>query len=422
MSTAMPASARTTSEDDTAGTSALGDPELRRFLLEYVKKRVPKADADDVVQTVLLDALASTKRPEDPAELRKWVVGIARHKCADVHRRSGRERPADDDLPEQPAPPSPVEERALVRWAEEQALSSREAGKTLDWMAREGEGDKLEHIAEEEKLPPARVRQRVSRMRRFLKERWLAEVALVAAIGALAFIVWRFLRKEDEPIIADPTRPPEGPTRVPEEPTSPDRERVAEGRRVREGALEVCRQGQDERCLEGLDRARELDPQGDAAEDVRDARERAAASLRQKRTPSPDPTDQKNDPAPKTSKLDGETKEPTKSAPPKKPAPVETSAPTPKAPPTTRSKSSKESILSDDGSTGNLDAPPAQTSEPRAAPAPSALFFPPDSKEPRRKATPTKSGPTKGPSKPQAPTFTPPPSQVAPQQELQGKK
>jgi RNA polymerase sigma factor (sigma-70 family) len=299
MSTAMAGPA---SPSATSG-AALGDPELRRFLRDYVKKRVGQDDVDDVVQTVLVDALASTKRPDDPAEIRKWLVGIARHKCADVHRRAGRERPADEDLPDQPAQPPPVEERALVRWAEEQAQSTREADKTLGWMAREGEGDKLEHIAEEEALPAARVRQRVSRMRRFLKERWLAEVALVAALGAVAFFLWRALRRDEGPIVADPTPPK---TATPIADPLRDGSRVLEGRRLREATLDVCRNDEHQRCLDDLDRARELDPVGDAAPDVRQARERAAAALRQpppiqepQQTKEPAPTPTEVPPAPK---------------------------------------------------------------------------------------------------------------------------
>jgi DNA-directed RNA polymerase specialized sigma24 family protein len=308
MSTAMagPASPIATS------AAALGDPELRRFLRDYVKKRVGQDDVDDVVQTVLVDALASTRRPDDPAEIRKWLVGIARHKCADVHRRAGRERPAEEDLPEQPAPPPPMEERSLVRWAEEQAQSTREAGKTLGWMAREGEGDKLEHIAEEEALPAARVRQRVSRMRRFLKDRWLAEVALVAALGAMAFFLWRFLRREEGPIVADPTPPK---TAAPIEP-----ERVLEGRRLREATLEVCRQDEHQRCLDDLDRARELDPAGDAVPDVQQARERAAAALRE--------------PAPVQEPQQTKEPAPTRTEAPPAPKQAPEPRPTPKAPPT----------------------------------------------------------------------------------------
>ncbi len=257
----------------------LGAPETRRFLQDYVRKRVGESDVDDVVQTVLVEALGSRSMPDEETEVRKWLTGVARHKIADLHRRRGREQPAE--LPDIETAPPPIEERELTRWAEKQADSSADAQKTLQWMAREGEGDKLEHIADEEQVPAARVRQRVSRMRRFMKERWLAELAAVAAVALVALLVWRAVRDPAEPEIArDPSLPPT-PTADPTEAPPPVAPRVAEGREARKKALEACSKGEHQRCLDGLDRAKELDPAGDAAPDVQGARESAKKALEQ---------------------------------------------------------------------------------------------------------------------------------------------
>src|SRR5690349_15785644 len=83
--------------------SPLADPALRRLLEDFVRRRVPATDVDDVVQTVLCDALAAQGRPTDEEELRKWLLGVARHKVADHHRRAVRE-PASE-LPEIEAGP-----------------------------------------------------------------------------------------------------------------------------------------------------------------------------------------------------------------------------------------------------------------------------------------------------------------------------
>src|SRR5687767_10059117 len=107
----------------------LGDPEIRKFLEEFVRRRVPPADVDDVVQTILCDALAAERAPTEREELRRWLVGIARHKVADLHRKGTRERPVE--APEPEAPPAPVEVREMARWAEEQAQSTKDGGKTL---------------------------------------------------------------------------------------------------------------------------------------------------------------------------------------------------------------------------------------------------------------------------------------------------
>jgi DNA-directed RNA polymerase specialized sigma24 family protein len=268
MSTGLPAPSAAT---------PLGDPELRRFIEEFVRRRVPPSDAEDVVQTVLCDALAAERVPTEREELRKWLVGIARHKVADFHRKGSRERPTDP--PEQEVPPAPIEVREMARWAEEQALSTRDGAKTLDWMAREGEGEKLENIAAEENVPAARVRQRVSRMRRWMKERWAAELGAVALLALLVIAAWRWLRPDERPE-ALPEQPPVAP--LPEAPTPLDRARA-----LRAEAIAKCDATEWQACLDGLDEAKRLDPIGDAAPEVVDARSRAAQQLAPESTVAP---------------------------------------------------------------------------------------------------------------------------------------
>lgn len=249
----------------------LGDPALRKSLLDFVRRRVPSADVDDVVQTVLMEALASPSRPEDPSELRRWVLGIARHKVVDFHRRATREPPTE--LPDIEGSPAPIEARSLARWAEEQAGDAGEAQKTLAWMAREGEGEKLEAIAAEEQVPAARVRQRVSRMRRWMKERWTAELAAVAMLTLIALAAWWILRGEEKPTT---DKGPLAPPTIAPEPPSP----LERARALRADALRACDRGAWRVCLDGLDEARGLDPEGDREPAVGAARAKAEEELR----------------------------------------------------------------------------------------------------------------------------------------------
>src|SRR6185437_13376397 len=117
------------SEPPPPNDAALADPALRRALADFVRRRVPPADVDDVVQTVLCDALIAQGRPRDPEGLRRWLLGIARHKVVDVHRRARREPPVE--LPDIPEGPPPIEARELAQWAERQAGPERDAQKTL---------------------------------------------------------------------------------------------------------------------------------------------------------------------------------------------------------------------------------------------------------------------------------------------------
>jgi RNA polymerase sigma factor (sigma-70 family) len=298
--------------DPVPPTEPLGEPALRKQLEDFVRRRVPPGEVEDVVQTVLCDALASARRPEDPTELTKWVIGIARHKVVDVHRSHRREPPAEPTEIE--ASPPPIEERGMAMWAEEQAGSTRDAQQTLAWMAREGEGEKLEAIASEEKIPAARVRQRVSRMRRWMKERWLAELAAAAALAVLAFVLYRLLHpKEEAPEAIRPDRPVPSGTLLPEAPSPLDQARL-----LRADALEKCDRSLWQGCLDGLEQAAQLDPAGDQDPAVAAARAKAKDAL----NPAPDVTSETKSPAPAPSPLPGPKSLPA-------PAPSTTAAPAP---------------------------------------------------------------------------------------------
>jgi hypothetical protein len=184
-------------------------------------------------------------------------------------------------------------------------------------MAREGEGEKLETIAEEENLPPARVRQRVSRMRRWMKERWAAELAAVAMLALLAIAVWRWLRADETPEAL-----PEVPVPTSQPDVAPALERA---RVVRADALRKCEAFEWQACLDGLDEAKRLDPAGDTAPEVGAARARAERALQ----PPPQAPDSKEDAKPEP-------------LPKKSEAPIPSNvAPKPKAP----QKSDKERTL-----------------------------------------------------------------------------
>jgi DNA-directed RNA polymerase specialized sigma24 family protein len=187
----------------------LADASLRRRVARAVQGRVPAQDAEDVVQSVLCDALASQHVPTSPAELGRWLVGIARHKVADHHRRARRDGAAQASGAEEVAvAPAPLEARALLRRVAGDASTQGARGvETLEWMAREAEGERLDRLAMEAALPAATVRQRVSRLRRWLRSRWLREALLVAAaMTGLALLVGARPRATSEraAIVAEP--------------------------------------------------------------------------------------------------------------------------------------------------------------------------------------------------------------------------
>lgn len=235
-----------------------------------VRGRVPSDEAEDIVQTALTEALTAAALPSDAEDVRKFVWGIVRHKVVDFHRRGRREAPHEDvDVPES-APRH--EDRDMLRWAERELPEGEEAAKTLDWMLREGDGEKLESIADDEKLPAPRVRQRVSRLRRHLKMRWaLVAATLVAMLVALGAYLYGRPKPQEAHIIV-----PEVPSMMP---LTPD-PRILRAQQDRERALALCESKEWGACLEGLDRAAQDDPEGDQAPRVVEARKAAADAMK----------------------------------------------------------------------------------------------------------------------------------------------
>jgi DNA-directed RNA polymerase specialized sigma24 family protein len=225
-----------------------------------VRRRVPAGEVDDVIQATLTEALASATAPAEAEALRRWVFGIARHKVADLYRRSRREMPTE--LPELEAQSAPHSASDLLRWAEKALPEGENAEKTLEWMLREGEGEKLESIAESEAQPAPRVRQRVARLRKHFRATWAAQVAAAATLLGLAALVWWTLHRP--PVEAPIAR------EIPADPA------IVRGQELRRMALERCGAQSWDDCLKGLDDAKQLDPAGDADETVSAARKAAA--------------------------------------------------------------------------------------------------------------------------------------------------
>lgn len=270
----------------------LSDPELRDYLARYLRRRLPPADADDVLQAVYCAALEARTLPDDAVQLRRWMTVVARRKVAAYYERASAEQLGDP--PEQVAPAAPIEAMSLLRWAERQAEESemQNVDETLDWMARESEGEKLEAIAAEAALPATRVRQRVVRLRRFMRARFALELsaALLAAI-----VVWWLWSRKTEPIATPAPSPAPSVSVVPREPIDDRGERAAELRRE---ALRDCALGRYAQCLRTLDDAAALDPAGDVEQTIVEARKHALESLRAEQpleklappAPAPQPT------------------------------------------------------------------------------------------------------------------------------------
>lgn len=156
----------------------IANPATRSSLQAYVRRRGLSDSAEDLVQTVLCDALAVEAVPERNSELPRWLTGIARNKVVDERRRRARWKRAE--LDDEPEAPHSTEARDLLRRIARDVVEPEER-RALDWLVREHEGDSLYLIALDQALEPSTLRQRICRLRKSLRARYL--VALLVALG-----------------------------------------------------------------------------------------------------------------------------------------------------------------------------------------------------------------------------------------------
>lgn len=260
-------------------------PELRQHLARYLRRRLPPADADDALQAVYCAALEANSIPDEQEHLRRWLTVIARRQVAAYYERVSTEQLGEP--PEVNVQPGTEETLSLLRWAERQAAEcpNEEVHQTLDWMARESDGEKLETIAAETRIPSARVRQRVFRLRRFMKARWALEIS--AALFVVAIASWVLSRRSHPVTNLDPAPVPSESVAlpIPSASTPPNRAEV-----IRKMAFQHCDENRFEECVRLLDEAAVLDPIGDADSMVTSARQRAIKQLKPPPPPVPVPS------------------------------------------------------------------------------------------------------------------------------------
>ncbi|HEY5960603.1 MAG TPA: sigma-70 family RNA polymerase sigma factor [Polyangiaceae bacterium] len=269
-------------------------------LNQVIRTKIPAVDVDDVVQSTLADALTAREPPPDPAAFDRWLFGIARHKIADYYRRHRRHEVVDSDIVAGSICTEAVPDSAndLLRWVDRELPLEPETTRTLEWMMREADGDPLETIAKENDIAAPTVRQRVSRLRRYLRERWALQVA--AALGLFVVVTGLFAYRQHErrhALLPDPARVPSSIERAVE---------------LRKTALEACRVGEWKPCIDRLDRAKLLDPAGDVTVEVQAARSGASRALTPITAPSPSTTPMR---APSPSATPAEREAPERSAP-----------------------------------------------------------------------------------------------------------
>ncbi len=139
-----------------------------RVLAYLLSRGLGRQEAADVLQETFLAAWRGAGRYQGGSRLLTWLIGIARHKLADWHRRRPQEAPLPEDGPE-PAwdPTRQTAEQVTLR----QAVAALEADQRelLDLIFQQGLN--YGEVAEVLGVPEGTIKSRMHRLKRELAER-----------------------------------------------------------------------------------------------------------------------------------------------------------------------------------------------------------------------------------------------------------
>jgi DNA-directed RNA polymerase specialized sigma24 family protein len=260
--------------------------------IEAVLRRqgVAPPDVEDLRQVVLAQALETSAPPPDLDQCIGLVRKTARDPAIDHFRRRARRSKFDagpfENPDERAAVETPAEERLdfgkQIAWVHDRihdgTISPRQAG----MLASAADGVPGAAIAREWGLTDQTVRNELSRARKTARLSW---AAFVAVGGVVAIVLYGF--------VSEPDRADRGPEVGG---VLPDRLEVAQQLRGR--ALQECRSERWADCLHDLDRAAQLDPAGDTAPEVQNARADVQRRLQEEPTPIQVETPHSNDKPP----------------------------------------------------------------------------------------------------------------------------
>jgi DNA-directed RNA polymerase specialized sigma24 family protein len=264
----------------------LRDPELCRAITRVLQGRVPSAEVPDVLQETLLAVHQSTTLPEDPAERRQYIFGIARKKAAENARKRGRTVEGELLGEEAEQVPSPtgadgLNDRDLLdKMAAEVPESQLH---TLQCLARHLLGESLTKLAREANLEYDTLYKRVTTLQRRLIQagKRLGAIGVVLLVLGAAWHLWK--PKEQIALPEPPTMPSVAPATSTDHDTAPeppDPATLQEAGALRGKAFRACMKDDWGVCLDFLDQAKRLDSAGESDPLVKAAREHAETGVR----------------------------------------------------------------------------------------------------------------------------------------------
>jgi DNA-directed RNA polymerase specialized sigma24 family protein len=256
----------------------VADPALSSALQECLKGRVLEADVEDMVQAVLAELLPYRDPPETIEGLIALGIRILKNDVFDHyrHRETVRDvevRPRDEALDETVADRAPadgwdeVDTKKRVKVVEHLVAQGKLTAGDVEVLER-SETEGFRALAEELGTNENALRVKTHRKRALLEKHWVRYAAF--GLPGLALILLMIEAAQPPPPVGA-ARPWTG---TPDEPT-PEEQAAA----LRANAEHACGAAQWQECLDKLDEARGLDPDGDNAPKVQALRAQAHAGI-----------------------------------------------------------------------------------------------------------------------------------------------
>lgn len=256
-----------------------------------VRKGVPAQDREDWQTDVTMALLYMPNPPSDDDGCCKAANDIINKMCATAYRQAKRRELQHAGLTDQADDHAQDGgDRANARYVQRRAtIDAAQADGTL--TARDAQIFEMKHdglsdaeIAAKLGIAQQTVSNRVSSLRKKLREKWQARMTKVAALSLLlvflAILGWRkreeFARLFHRPAPAPvPTSAPPRPAPEPSIPVA-----LQQAAELRQEAAEQCAHNQLARCSDLLEQASKLDPGGDSQPEVRALRHQVEDGIR----------------------------------------------------------------------------------------------------------------------------------------------
>jgi DNA-directed RNA polymerase specialized sigma24 family protein len=279
----------TPSDRDRIRDALLQHPELLERLRNMVRKSVPEIDVDDVFQTSWVKAREAKDLPLEQGPCIGFVLTIGHHTVVDYWRKRGgsREMPVEDlEYVAAACPQESISARLLVQKFAADEDMDEDRWQTFVWLARTSIGETVQKIADEMDIDYFVVHKRISKLKKDLRQKAIVWGGGIAFVALLVGTIWFYVLRPKPEIAHDKEKPaptlnelaPSAPPMLP--PPPPELSPAMRARTLRALAYRDCVDVAWASCLQLLNEAKAIDPDGEKDPLVKAARSDATEGVK----------------------------------------------------------------------------------------------------------------------------------------------